>query len=153
MDLKRKIILGALIAGTSDAVAAVLLYSNPVNLHNASRIFRYIASSVFGAQAGQGSRVFPFIGLAIHFLIAAVWTALYVLWVMRAFKPGSLCLKIILYACAIWVIMNGWVMPLAGMKAQNPGWSIMRSFTVILFCVSLPICLIGEMPFKRKREV
>jgi hypothetical protein len=150
MTSKRKIILGGLIAGTLDGVAAILTFSNPINLHNASRVFRYIAASLFGAQAIDGGLVFPFIGLAIHFLIATIWTALYIRIIFKIFKPGVVWAKIILYAATIWVIMNGFVITLAGLKAQYNGWSIMRSFSIILFCVSVPICLIGEIQTNKK---
>lgn len=150
MTNKRKIILGGLIAGTLDGVAAILTFSNPINLHNASRVFRYIAASLFGSQAINGGLVFPFIGLAIHFLIATIWTALYILVVHKTFKSGFIWAKIIGYAATIWVIMNGFVITLAGLKAQYTGWSIMRSFGVILFCVSIPICVIGEILSKNK---
>jgi hypothetical protein len=58
------------------------------------------------------------------------------------FKSGAIWVKIILLASLIWVIMNGFVIPLAGITSRYDGWAIMRSFTVILVCVSLPICLI-----------
>ena len=148
MTNKRKIILGGLIAGTLDGVAAVITFSNPLNLHNASKVFRYISASLFGSQAIQGGLVYAFIGLAIHFLIATAWSAVYILLVFRVFKPGVLWAKIILYATTIWVIMNGFVITLAGLKAQYNGWSIMRSFSIILFCVSIPICVIGELRSK-----
>jgi len=38
------ILTSGAIAGTMDAEAAILLYAKPVNLHNISKIFRYIAT-------------------------------------------------------------------------------------------------------------
>ena len=144
MSQLKKIILTGLIAGTLDGTAAVLTFSHPLNLHNASQVFRYIAASLFGAHAFGEGPLFPLIGLILHFFIATAWTAMYVYLFSRVFKPGFLLGKMVLYGALIWVIMNGFVITLAGLKAQYSGWSIMRSFSIILFCVSVPICLINE---------
>jgi hypothetical protein len=45
------IFISGAIAGTLDAIAAILLYTKGVSLHNISKIFRYIASGLFGKPA------------------------------------------------------------------------------------------------------
>jgi hypothetical protein len=142
MKKTKTVLISGLAAGTLDAVAAVLLFAKPVSLHNISRIFRFIASGVFGKAAYETGPLFPIAGLILHFLIATLWSGIYLFIVYPSFKSGSIWVKIILFASLIWVIMNGFVMPLSGITSRYDGWSIMRSFTVILICVSLPICLI-----------
>jgi hypothetical protein len=143
----KTIFISGLTAGTLDAVAAVLLYVKPVNLHNSSRIFRYIASGLFGKAAYETGPLFPITGLILHYMIATLWSFIYLFILHHVFKFGAIWVKIILFASLIWVIMNGFVVPLSGLTSRPDGWAIMRSFTVILICVSLPICLITE---KRK---
>src|SRR5258708_337910 len=98
----KTILISGLIAGTLDAAAAILLFAKPVNLHNTSRIFRYIASGLFGRQAYATGPFFPIAGLALHYLIATIWSALYILILFRVFKSGSVWAKTILLASLIW---------------------------------------------------
>jgi hypothetical protein len=44
MNKTKTIFISGLIAGTLDAVAAIFLFAKPPNLHNISRVFRFIAS-------------------------------------------------------------------------------------------------------------
>jgi hypothetical protein len=142
MKKTKTVLISGLTAGTLDAVAAILLFAKPVNLHNASRIFRFIASGVFGKAAYATGPLFPITGLILHYIIATLWSGIYLFVLYPVFKSGAIWVKIILLASLIWVIMNGFVIPLAGITSRYDGWAIMRSFTVILVCVSLPICLI-----------
>jgi hypothetical protein len=139
-------LLGGFIAGTLDAAAAVVLYAKPINLHSIAGIFRYIASGLFGrGPAFSGGPVYFLAGLIIHYLIALSWTALYLLIIYRIFKPGYLWIKSILFACTVWVAMNGILLPIFGLSsAHNSAWTILKSFSPILLCVSFPVCLIVE---------
>ena len=147
MNKTKTILMAAIIAGTLDAIAAILLYAKPPNLHNISRIFRYIASGLVGKQAYLTGPFYPIAGLILHYLIALVWSAVYVYVLFRVFKPGSVLVKMILFACLIWVIMNGFILPLSGLVSRYDGWAVMRSFTVLLLCVSLPVSLLVEKRF------
>jgi len=142
MKKANTVIISGLTAGTLDAVAAILLFAKPVNLHNISRIFRFIASGAFGKAAYATGPLLPITGLILHYIIATLWSGIYLFILYPVFKSGVIWVKIILFASLIWVIMNGFVMPLSGLTSRYDGWAIMRSFTVILICVSLPICLI-----------
>jgi hypothetical protein len=142
MKNTKTVLISGFTAGTLDAVAAILLFAKPVNLHNTSRIFRFIASGVFGKAAYETGPLFPITGLILHYIIATLWSGIYLFILYPVFKSGVIWVKIVLLASLIWVIMNGFVMPLAGITSRYDGWAIMRSFTVILICVSLPICLI-----------
>jgi hypothetical protein len=143
----KNIFIAGLIAGTLDAIAAILLFAKPPDLHHASMIFRYIASGLLGKTAYSAGIIYPVAGLMLHYLIATVWSAVYFQGLSRLFKPGSVWAKAILLACLVWIIMNGLVMPLCGMTARNSGWAIMRSFLVLVVCVGLPVTWIAE---KRK---
>ena len=137
--------ISGIIAGTFDAIAAILLYSKQHTVHSVAGIFRFIARGVFGHAVQPSGRLYPFIGLFLHYLIALIWSAIYILIVVRLFKSGFIWAKVILFGCLVWTVMNGFVMPIAGLTMVTyTGWSIMQSFAVILICVSLPICMISE---------
>jgi hypothetical protein len=148
MKKSKTIILAGLIAGSLDAIAAIILFAHPVSMHNAGKIFRFIASGLLGRAAYSAGIIYPFIGLFLHYLIATIWSAVYFLIIYQLFKPGSVLVKTILFASLIWIVMNGFVVPLSIIGSiQTNGWSIMRSFLILVVCVSLPITLITE---KRK---
>jgi len=141
----KKILFAGIIAGTLDAITAILLFAKPPNLHTTGRVFRFIASGLLGRNAFAQGLFYPFAGLFLHYLIAVTWSAVYFLVLFRIFKPGSVWAKCILFASLIWIIMNGFVIPLCGLGAARfDGWAAMRSFSVLLICVSLPICIIAE---------
>jgi hypothetical protein len=140
----RLILLAGFIAGTLDATAAVLFYARPINLHNAGRIFRWIASAIIGKTAYLDSHLYPLFGLAIHYFIATSWAAIYLLVLFKVFQPGFIWAKTILFATLIWITMNGFVKELAGIVSKTDSPAIVLSFAILLFCVSLPICLIAE---------
>jgi hypothetical protein len=148
MTKTKTIFIAGFVSGSLDAIAAILLFAHPVTLHNISNIFRYIASGLIGQGAFANGLVYPFLGLFLHFLIATIWSAVYLLFLYRLFKPGSVVAKTILLAALIWITMNGFVIPLSGLgAARSSGWAIMRSFSVLVICVGLPVTLIVE---KRK---
>jgi len=141
----KKILLAGFMAGTLDATAAVVLYSKQYTLHSMAGSFRFISRGIFGSSVTPNGALYPVLGLILHYLIATVWAAIYILVFFRVFKPGALWAKVILFGCLIWTIMNGFVLPITGLTMMKyDGWSIMESSAIILICVSLPICLIGE---------
>jgi uncharacterized membrane protein YagU involved in acid resistance len=144
MKTTKRIILAGLIAGTLDALAAVILFPKHYTLHSMAGVFRYISRGIFGNSVAPWGALYPVIGLILHYLIAMIWSAVYVLVLIRVFKTGSIWAKTILFGSLVWTIMNGFVLPIVGLNIQYDGWAIMESFSVILFCVSLPICLVGE---------
>jgi hypothetical protein len=151
-NIKTVLISGA-IAGTLDATAAILFYAKQYTIHSIAGIFRFIARGIFGSAVQATGAIYPFIGLFLHFLIATIWSAVYLLILNRVFKPGFLLIKVILFGCLVWTTMNGFIMPVAGLTMVTySGWSIMKSFTIILFCVSLPICLIAERKFGNLKD-
>lgn len=155
-QLWKSILIAAIIAGTADALAAILMHARPVSLHQASWIFRYIASGLFGVKANNTGLIYPISGLFLHYFIAFCWSAIYFLIISRAFQPRGILIKCFLFGTLIWAVMNGLVMPLAGLAARYDGWGIMRSCGIIILCVSLPIVAIAEkqrvIPVKGKSK-
>jgi hypothetical protein len=145
LKIIKTIFISGFISGTLDAIAAIILFAHPASLHNISSVFRYIASGLFGKTAYASGFIYPISGLILHYLIALTWSVVYLLIFYRVFRAGYVWAKTIFFASLIWIIMNGFVMPVCGLNSvYYDGWSVMRSFLVLLLCVSLPICLITE---------
>jgi hypothetical protein len=141
----KKIFIAGLIAGTLDAIAAVLFSAKQYTLHSIAGVFRFISRGVFGNSVAPNGALYPIIGLILHYLIATVWAAFYILVLFKTFKPGALWAKVILFGCTVWTIMNGLVLPAVGLTMiKYDGFSIMKAAAIILICISLPICLIAE---------
>jgi hypothetical protein len=139
----KKILIAGFIAGALDGTAAVVVFSRHYTLHSMAGVFRYISRGIFGKSVPPAGALYPIIGLILHFLVATIWSAIYMLVLVRIFKPGSVWARVILFGSLIWIVMNGFILPLVGLTLQYDGWSIMESFAVILVCVSLPICLVA----------
>jgi hypothetical protein len=143
------ILLSGFVSGTMDALAAILFFTKPHSLHNISMLFRYIAKGVLGSAAFSTGLVFPIAGLILHYLIATIWSAIYLLIAPVVFKSGHLLAKTIVFAASIWIGMNGFILPVFGLgSAHSNSWSVMKSFLILVVCISAPIVIITE---KRKQ--
>jgi hypothetical protein len=102
-------------------------------------------------MAFTAGTVYPIMGLVLHYLIALVWTWLYLMIILRIFKPGFVWIKMILFSCMVWMVMNGIVLPVFGLtSAHHERWTTLKSYMPILLCVAFPICLILEKSLKVK---
>jgi hypothetical protein len=153
LNFLKTILPVALIAGTLDAAAAVVLYAKPVNLHTTAGIFRYIASALFGNPAFSAGPFYPIMGLVMHYLIALIWSGLYLMILLRILKPGYVWIKMILFSCTIWIVMNGVVLPTFGLiSTHHETWTTLKSYAPILLCVAFPICILLEKNVNLTRD-
>ncbi|MFZ5971391.1 MAG: hypothetical protein ACOYXA_07340 [Bacteroidota bacterium] len=114
------ILTTGLLIGLMDGIAA------SVNAYFSSgatpdRVFRFIASGVFGTDAFKDSHVMVVWGVAFHFLIALLWTALY-FWLATQFEwpRQHYVVSGILYGLFIWAAMTYLVLPLSNTPASKP---------------------------------
>lgn len=102
-----------LLIGLMDGIAASL------NAYLASgvtpdRVFRFIASGVFGMEAFKGSTAMITWGLMFHFIIALAWTALFFLFALSFhFVKAHYLISGVLYGIFIWAVMEVVVLPLS----------------------------------------
>jgi len=134
---------GGLIAGTLDICAACLTAwlragVSPIGL------LQYVASGALGPAAFQGGVKTALIGLALHFLIATIWTVVFYLasrkllfLIERPIQFG------LLYGIAVYLIMTFVVVPLSRVTPR-PATLTGRTIGIltIMFCIGLPIALI-----------
>ena len=100
------ILVGGLIAGTFDAIAAILTYG--------WGMARGIASGLLGARALTGGAGVWLLGLALHFFIAVSAAAIYCYSSRRlTFLREHFLVCGIFYGIAIYLVMNLVVVPLS----------------------------------------
>jgi len=150
----KTILLATLIAGTLDALAAIITYSirggkNPV------RIFYFIASGVFGNEAAySGGSIMAILGVLLHFFI----TFLFSLFLFLVYPKIKLILKNkfligLLYGVFVWLVMNKLVLPLSKIPALAPKPSqLIIGILVLMFAIGLPIALIVDRFYSSKKS-
>src|SRR5256885_5287992 len=142
----KTILLATLVAGTLDALAAIINFSinggkNPV------RIFYFIASGVFGREAAySGGTLMAICGLLFHFLIAFLFSLfLFLIYPKLKQVLKNKFLIGLLYGVFIWLVMNKIVLPLS--KAPKLPPDLKRDLIgmlILMFLVGLPIALIVD---------
>lgn len=143
-DALKPILLGGLIAGTLDLTAACVTAwlrtgTTPV------RVFQSVASGAVGQAAFNGGTKTALLGIAFHFLIATVATAVFY------FASRKLRFLIewpipmgLLYGVFVYLFMNFVVLPMSAVtrRAGVPLSARLIQALIIMFCVGLPIALI-----------
>ena len=140
----RCILLAGLVAGTLDALAAIIVYGPVFGKASASGIFQGIASAAFGKEAFlEGSGMASY-GIAFHYFIALSFAAFYFV----VFRPVSFFRKNkitggILYGVFVWLVMNLLVIPMSKIAPRTLHlWPVITGMLIIIFMVGLPISLI-----------
>jgi len=134
---------GSLIAGTLDITAAFLTAWFRAGV-TPGRVLQFIASGLLGAASFNGGTKTVLLGLALHFLIATVATAVFY------FASRKLLVLIehpvvfgLLYGVVVYVVMNFAVLPLSRIQ---PRPMTLTGFTIgiltLMLCIGLPIALI-----------
>ncbi len=138
------VFLAGLVAGALDITAA-LLNSYLSSGVKPERVFRFIASGVFGKDAFTGSGVMVVWGVIFHFLIAFIFALLFSLLYRRLkFLTRNIFLTGIVYGVFVWLVMKFIVVPVSNTPAIR-GSNIKGLILQILFhmfLVGLPIALI-----------
>ena len=134
---------GSLIAGTLDITAAFLTAWFRAGV-TPGRVLQFIASGLLGAASFNGGTKTVLLGLALHFLIATVATAVFY------FASRKLLVLIehpvvfgLLYGVVVYVVMNFAVLPLSRVQLRP---MTLTGFTIgiltLMLCIGLPIALI-----------
>ena len=134
---------GGLIAGTLDISAAFLTAWWRAGL-TPERVLYFVASGLIGPAAAQGGAKIALLGLALHFLIATIWTIVFYLasrkWLSLIERPVLFGL---LYGVMVFLFMNFVVLRLSRVTPRPitlVGTTI--GVLTIMFCIGLPIALI-----------
>jgi uncharacterized membrane protein YagU involved in acid resistance len=138
------ILCGGLIAGTLDLTAACVSSWLRAGV-GPVRVMQSIASGLLGAESYTGGAKTAVLGVALHFLIATVATAVfYVAARTLRFLLEHAIVAGLLYGVAVYLFMNFVVLPLSAVpqRAAPPLSGRIIGLLIIMFCVGLPISVI-----------
>ena len=144
----RTIILTGLLAGTLDAIAAIV-----VSQASPAAVFKFIASGAFGAgKAFSGGDIMIVWGVLFHYFIALSWTVLF--FFMYPALPWMRKNKYItglLYGIFVWIIMNRVVIPLSEIP-QRPFnlKGALTGMSILMVAIGLPISILTHRYYLRK---
>jgi hypothetical protein len=138
------ILLGGLIAGALDLAAAFIVTWLRAGV-GPVRVMQSIASGLLGAASYTSGAKTAVLGVALHFLIATVATAVFY-FASRTlrFLVERPIIAGLLYGVAVYAFMNFLVLPLSAFP-QRAAPSLsgrIIGVLVIMFCVGLPIAVI-----------
>lgn len=138
-----KIFLTGLLAGTLDALAAII-WAHKVP---PAAIFQYIASGVFGKAAFVSGNDMVLFGLTFHYLIAIGFTAAW--YFTYPLFYGIFKNKYIIacaYGILTWFIMNLAIVPLSKI-----GWTpfkhvsgVLIGMGILIICIGLPAAWVAD---------
>jgi hypothetical protein len=145
LSAPRAILFGTLVAGTLDALDAIVFFglrsgARPV------RIFQGIASGLLGRASFQGGLKTAALGLALHYFIAFGIVATYVLVSRRVpllTRHPVICGP--LYGLAVFAVMNLVVLPLSKVGPPSlPAPVLANGLLIHMFGVGLPSALFAR---------
>ena len=156
MTLQKKIIkavlLTGLLAGSLDGLAACIQYKIRTG-NNPARVFRYIASGVFGKDAlTENLYLMAAWGLLFHMLIALLFTIFFFICypqirmlIKNKFAAG------IAYGLFVWAIMNLIVVPLTfGTGINILLKNALIAMGILIIAIGLPVSLMAERYYAKK---
>jgi hypothetical protein len=151
-NFAKAVLLTGLLAGVLDATAACIQYLIKTG-NNPARVFRYIASGVFGKDALTESLYgMAAWGLLFHLLIALTFTLFFFL----CYPQIKMLIKNkyivgILYAIFVWTVMNLVVVPVTfgtGISVKFPDALI--AATILIIAIGMPISLMADRFYSKK---
>jgi len=138
------VLLGGLIAGTFDLTAAFIISWLRAGV-GPVRVMQSIAAGLLGAASYTGGGKTAVLGVALHFLIATVATAVFYLASRKlSFLTSQPVSAGLLYGIGVYLFMNFVVLPLSALPQRGapPLSARIIGLLVIMFCVGLPIATI-----------
>ena len=148
----KKALLAGLLAGTLDAIAAIINYY-AVTGKSPVIVFEYIASGVFGKQAYTDGAPYAIFGLLFHFLIAMIFAVFY-FWIYptTTFLQKNSLASAILYGIFIWLVMNLLIVPLF----ISHTWTfhvtkVLLAMFILIVCIGIPVSFLASSFYKKNR--
>ena len=153
------ILFTGFIAGTLDAAAASInFYARTGN--SPIRVWRFVASGVFGKNAYADGLLMPALGLLFHFCLAFSFTIFFFLIYPKIkLLAKNIFVTGILYGLLVWVVMNRIVVPLSNTAKLPPRQSptvlgvptqTILQMAFIMFCIGLPIAFLTARYYQRR---
>ena len=133
----------ALIAGTLDILSAIINTYIRAGV-GPDRVFKFIASGVFGDSAFSGGAGMVIAGIIFHYFIASTWTVLFfTIYPKLGIKNLNKYLVGFLYGVLVWLIMNLIVVPLSNTPHITfTVKGVLLGGAFLIFFIGTPISLI-----------
>lgn len=146
------ILLTALIAGLTDGAAAIIQYLVQGGTKPQS-VFKYIASALLGKKAFSGGNEMVALGVALHFLIAFLFTAFFFLVYPRIrWLQHNLILSAVIYGLFVWAVMNLVVVRLSHIPARAFDWGkALIAMLILILCIGLPVAMMARKYYLYKK--
>lgn len=139
-----------LLVGVLDIIAAMLSFYLSTG-KSPKIVLKFIASAVQGTDAYTGGIASTLLGIALHFLIAFLFTLFFLL----VYKPMALYrynvyLAGVVYGIFIWFVMNKLVLPMTSVKQQPFKWEEAgRAMLILITMVGLPLAFMLKKKHQR----
>jgi len=140
----KTILWGGLIAGTLDISGACVVWWLRASVPP-ERVLQSVASGLLGVAAYTGGAKTAVLGLALHFLIATIWTVVFYLASRRLrFLIAQPIVWGLVYGIVVYAFMDFVVLPLSQFPQRGTPTLTGRliGLAIIMFCIGLPIALI-----------
>lgn len=148
------IFLSALIAGTLDILAALIIYDLILQKTTSIKILQSIASGIFKKEAYSGGSQMALYGLLLHYFIALIFAWFYfTIYPYFNFLKKNTVLSGILYGIFVWIIMNLVVLPTVfpSLPEKHLDFPLILSMLILIFCIGIPIALITKKHYSYPR--
>ncbi len=157
MSVLTRVFLATVVVAAADLADAVVIWVVLFQRSTVQRILQSIASGLLGPDAFRGGSTTALLGLGLHLTIALGWTLVFLAllqrwpWLRARTRAvrGAVLVGLV-YGAAVWLLMDGVVLPLSRARAVSPtvAWFWIQLATHPLV-VGLPIALIlrGVQPF------
>ena len=139
-----------LLVGVLDIIAAMLSFYLSTG-KTPEIVLKFIASAVQGADAYTGGTASTLLGIALHFLVAVLFTLVFFLF----YKPMTLYrynvyLVSVAYGIFVWFVMNKLVLPMTSVKQQPFKWvEAGKSMLILIIMVGLPLAIMLKKRHQR----
>jgi hypothetical protein len=133
----RYLIIAGFVAGSLDGLTAIFILSHG----NASGIFKFISSGIYGKEAFAGGNGMVLLGIALHYFFAFCFATFYfIIFKYVTILHKNIWLSAVLYGLFVYIFMNIIVMSLsnAHISSRTP-FSMIKNVVILIICIALPI--------------
>ena len=148
------VVLAGMLVGTLDILAAFTSFYLSTGKNPIPAVLKFIASGVLGRPALKGGAEMIALGLALHYLIAFLFT-IFFFWIYKRWTllSRNWVLTGIVYGIFIWLAMTLIVVPLSNTPKLPPapiGKKII-SILILITMIGLPLSYIAKRLTKNHR--
>ncbi|AWO00973.1 hypothetical protein DLD77_04280 [Chitinophaga alhagiae] len=118
------------------------------------KVFRYIASAMYGKAAYTGGGAMIAAGVVLHFIVAVIWSAVF--FIAYRYWPllrGNKWVVGCMYGLFVWLMMNLVVVPLTHVPPLTFNWEGMITGWVIhMLLVGIPIVWLTQWWYNKRAQ-